>query len=218
MQSIRDQLSQILAGRVCVVGVGSADYGDDAVGLILAERLLEAAVSNTGNYYFGSPRPVAASRESAKLLAQAENAALSRDAATGVRRQTGICVLAAGTNPERHVTWISQAGFDQVLFLDALDFGAEPGTVALLDSAEMRARYPQISTHRIALGTLAELIEAGNRTRVWLLGVQPASLRRGAGLSSKASKTVELLSELLREVHRNPESGTNSRPEEVVAA
>ena len=39
MQSIREQLSQILVGRVCLIGVGNADYGDDAVGLMLAEQL-----------------------------------------------------------------------------------------------------------------------------------------------------------------------------------
>ena len=59
-----------------------------------------------------------------------------------------------------------------------MDFGAAPGSVVFLNSREMAARFPQISTHNISLGMLAKCVEAGGKTRAWLLGAQPESLKR----------------------------------------
>lgn len=99
-------------------------------------------------------------------------------------------VIVAGTVPDR---WISQAaGFDHVIFLDAVEFGGEPGSLVFLDSAEMAARFPQISTHKIALGVLAHWIEGDGRTKAWLLGVQPQSLK-SEGLTEVVQRTLEAL-------------------------
>ena len=70
--------------------------------------------------------------------------------------------------------------FQTVLFLDAVEMGAAPGDVVLLDAREIAARFPQVSTHKLSLGTLARLIEAdGGATRSCLLGVQPQSVGPG---------------------------------------
>ena len=42
--NLREQLECTLRGRVCLMGVGNADYGDDALGVYLAEALVEAGV------------------------------------------------------------------------------------------------------------------------------------------------------------------------------
>jgi len=42
--NLREQLEQALEGRVCFMGVGDADRGDDAFGVRLAQSLLEAGV------------------------------------------------------------------------------------------------------------------------------------------------------------------------------
>ena len=39
----------------------------------------------------------------------------------------------------------------------------------------MAARFPQISTHRLSLGTAGQCVEAGGKTRAWLLG-RPAGI------------------------------------------
>ena len=94
---------------------------------------------------------------------------------------------------------MTDGAFDTVLFLDAVECGAAPGAVVLLDAAEMASRFPQVSTHRISLGLLAQMIEANGRTRVWLLGVQPASLKPDDRLSSAVAASVECLAGLLTE-------------------
>jgi len=150
MNDLRDQLKQCLTGRLCFMGLGNIDYGDDAFGVRLAEALIDCEVPN---------------------------------------------VIIAGTTPDR---WIGRAaGFDHVVFLDAVEFGRDPGSVVFLDSAQMTARFPQVSTHKISLGALAQWLEANGHTKAWLLGVQPESLKPVQQLTPPLQKSLELLVDLL---------------------
>ena len=78
--------------------------------------------------------------------------------------------------------------------------GATAGTVVLLDAREIAARFPQVSTHKLSLGTIARLIEAEGAMRVCLLGVQPEGVGHAAGLSDPVRTTLEILRTLLVEV------------------
>ncbi|MGD0917682.1 MAG: hydrogenase maturation protease [Thermodesulfobacteriota bacterium] len=106
-------------------------------------------------------------------------------------------VLVTHTVPEDHLATLTRGGFDNVVFLDAVSIGAEPGSVVFLDACEIKNRFPQVSTHKLALGMLAGLIESEKTTRVWLLGAQPATLKQGTGLSEPVERTVEILKALL---------------------
>jgi hydrogenase maturation protease len=150
--NLRQQLANWLRGRICIVGLGNPDYGDDGLGVRLAERLIAAGVPN---------------------------------------------VFLAGTSPDRIIGEIAAAVFDKVLFLDAVEFGGPAGAVAMLNSAEMIARYPQISTHKISIGTLARLLEANGTTKVWLLAVQPESMKPESQLAPAAQTTLEIVSDLI---------------------
>jgi hydrogenase maturation protease len=105
-------------------------------------------------------------------------------------------VIIAGTMPDR---WMGEAaGFDRIIFLDAVEFGGAPGAVVFLDSAQMAARFPQISTHKISLGVLAQWAEANGTARVWLLGAQPESVKSQQQLTPTLQNTLELLCDLLK--------------------
>jgi hydrogenase maturation protease len=118
------------------------------------------------------------------------------DCVVGVPGARSI-VLVAGAEPERYVGQLSAGDFATVLFLDVVAMGGAAGSVAILDARGLQARFPQVSTHKLSLGLLARLIEAGGRTRVWLLGVQPATLRAGGRLSAVVSRSVNCLADLL---------------------
>jgi hydrogenase maturation protease len=151
MPDLVQQLEHCLAGRVCFMGLGNVDYGDDGFGVRLAEALTAAGVPD---------------------------------------------VIVAATHPDR---WVGQAaGFDHIVFLDAVEFGREPGAVVFLDSAQMTARFPQISTHKISLGVLAQWIEASGATKAWLLGAQPESLESQQQLTPTLQNTLELVCDLLK--------------------
>ena len=128
------------------------------------------------------------------------------DDALGVRlaeqlQRAGVSTaVVAGTVPENIAGVLARGGYDNVMFLDAVDFGAAPGSVVLMNAAEIQARFPQVSTHKISLGMTARVIEAESRTRVWLLGVQPESLRAGSEMSEPVKQTLQLLAGVLKEV------------------
>lgn len=154
MKNPREQLEQSLTGRVCFMGLGNVEYGDDGFGVRLAEELLAAGVPD---------------------------------------------VIVAGTTPDR---WISHfAGFDHIVFLDAVEFGGAPGSAVFLNSTEIAARFPQISTHKISVGVLARWVELTGSTKAWLLGVQPESLKATQQLTPTLQLTLEALQDLLRTLH-----------------
>jgi len=109
-------------------------------------------------------------------------------------------VFIARTVPENHVTALIKSSFDSLVFIDAVSTGADAGSVVLLQSDEIKSRFPQVSTHKFSLGSLARLIEMESAARVWLLGVQPATLQEGTGLSDAARTTLKLLHRILLEM------------------
>ncbi len=155
---LRAQLERVLQGRVCYLGLGNVDYGDDGFGVRLAEELVYAGVPG---------------------------------------------VVVAETAPERALGFIN-GSYDHLVFIDSVEFGGVPGSVVLLDAAQMASKFPQISTHKIALSTLAKLVETGRKTKAWLLGVQPQSLDSGRQLTPIVQTTLEGLFELLLSVIPKP--------------
>lgn len=158
MKDLRRQLEESVKGRVCLMGLGNLDYGDDGFGVRLAEELLEASVPD---------------------------------------------VIVAGTTPDRYIGRVADGGFDQVVFLDAVDFDGAPGSAVFLSADEMAGRFPQISTHKISLAALAKWVEANGTTRAWLLGVQPESLRPpgiGSAAPPRLTPAVQTTLEVLRDL------------------
>ena len=152
MADLREQLEATLRGRVCFIGVGNVDGGDDGFGVRLAEAIARAGVPD---------------------------------------------VILAGTAPERVISQCANGGFDHLVFLDAVGFDAKPGSATFLNSKEMNARLPQVSTHRISLGVLANFVESGRQTRAWLLGVEPESLKPSPNLSPTVAVTLAIVAELI---------------------
>ncbi|HQL77693.1 MAG TPA: hydrogenase maturation protease [Verrucomicrobiota bacterium] len=205
------------------MGLGNVDYGDDGFGVRLAEALIGADKPETSAEFLSSGGPSATFPLTPTLsLGERGNRLPSRDESRRcnlVLNRTTVLplpkgegwgegngsaelgprhlLLNAGVSPERFIGRLAVEGFDHVIFLDAVEFGGAPGSVVLLDSQEMAARFPQVSTHKLSLGLLARQIEATGRTRAWLLGVQPGSLKPCDALTPAVQATLELLIELL---------------------
>jgi hydrogenase maturation protease len=127
----------------------------------------------------------------------------SGDDAAGIRLAAALQagrvphVDVAGLEPD---SWLCRTAIPRgshLVFLDAADFGAEPGSVTFLSGQLVRTRFPQVSTHRLSLGTLATLVTAQGAAGVWLLGIQPGSLRVGMSLTPPVEQSVRLLRDQL---------------------
>ncbi len=121
-------------------------------------------------------------------------------------REAGLeNVSIAGATPENHVAALGNGRFEAVFFLDAVLSDAEPGAVVLMDATEIKSAFPQVSTHKVSLGTLAGVVGSGTGTKVWLLGVRPASTEMGTFLSGPVRETLRMLTELVPSVKRSEE-------------
>ncbi len=120
----------------------------------------------------------------------------------GVRLAEGLIghgvrdVVVAGADAEQFLGALDPE-LDHLVFLDAVEMEAEPGALVFLDAEEMRTNFPQISTHKISLGTLASCVQNLTGARVWLLGVQPDLVQPSQELTPMMQMTVEVLTDLL---------------------
>jgi Ni,Fe-hydrogenase maturation factor len=149
MRDLREQLERCFQGWVCLVGLGNADYGDDAFGVRLAEALVDSDRDRVESS-IGSSEPELSSAPGAGRRDAAPPGGRSKrplpicDPA-GCEPAPREAVIIAGTNPERLIGQVADENFDHVIFLDAVDFGGPPGAAVILNTDEMVARFPQIS-------------------------------------------------------------------------
>ncbi len=96
----------------------------------------------------------------------------------------------AETAPENFISKIRREKPDAVVIFDAVDFGARAGEVKVFEASE--AAGILLSTHAIPLSKFAKMLEP---SKAWLVGVQPASVEFGQGLSEDVLKSAEKISE-----------------------
>jgi hydrogenase maturation protease len=121
-------------------------------------------------------------------------------------KQWGISdVFEDGPTPERVIPKIRDEGYDTIVFLDAVDAGLEPGSAVILDARRMHSAFPQVSTHKLALSTLAKLAAEGSAAGVWLIGMQPLTLELGkSGLSAEVDSTLHALAQGIVQTMESP--------------
>ena len=83
----------------------------------------------------------------------------------------GVEVFLAGTVPESITGPLRRYQPDHVLFLDAADMGARPGTIAVIEPEQIQASL--VSTHVLPLSVVMEYVERETGAGVTLLGIQP---------------------------------------------
>lgn len=110
----------------------------------------------------------------------------------------GLDVIEADDVPENYVIQITDGTPDVVVLADAVDLGASPGSVAILEKEAM-ARY-EPSTHRVPLGLIAEILQRSSGADVFVLAIQPGRVQMGAVMSVEVARTVASLTELIRRV------------------
>jgi len=128
----------------------------------------------------------------------------------------GVEAIDASEVPENVVGLVAAASPDTVVLVDAVDMGAEPGAVALIERG--RSREYLATTHRAPLDLVMTYLSHETGADVFLLGIQPQHVRFGIGLSGEVAagvtSLVALLSAMLRATSRRATQGT--RPAEEV--
>ncbi|MFW6181019.1 MAG: hydrogenase 3 maturation endopeptidase HyCI, partial [Spirochaetota bacterium] len=176
----------ILEGRTIIVGVGNTLRGDDGAGPALVERLermsdlVHRGHPGRGNHLeqLGHPGRWAGNHD------------------------PRFRYMNAGSAPERFLGKAFRENPDTLLLVDALHLGLPPGCFRIMRLEEVDEACT--STHDLSLNTLVAEAdrclrsgETATGPRVFVLGIQPARLGLGEGLSPPVEEALRLCERLI---------------------
>lgn len=98
--------------------------------------------------------------------------------------------------PENYGGWIVREKLESVVFVDAVDFGGQPGEFRIIPIDKLLISAS--STHRLSLHYLIRYLEDEWDGDAILVGMQPKGLQLGEGLSAEVQAAVTSLAEALR--------------------
>lgn len=89
----------------------------------------------------------------------------------------GVAALDCGEMPDNYVGKVWEQQPEELIIVDACDFGGEPGEIRIFEDGDLeRIASAPLSTHQVPLPMLIGLIQMrqGVARRVRLVGIQPA--------------------------------------------
>jgi hydrogenase 3 maturation protease len=111
-----------------------------------------------------------------------------------LKNKLSIPMLDASDVPENYIGPIESSGANLVLIVDAADFGANPGEIALIELDQLKNFGA--STHSANLSLLFKVIPRDKRPDALLVAIQPASTETGRGLSDAVRDSLDGLEHL----------------------
>jgi hydrogenase 3 maturation protease len=105
-------------------------------------------------------------------------------------------LLDVGEVPESYFGRILAAQADTIVLVDAADFGAEPGDLAILEAEDVTACC--LSTHQIPLDLFFRYIKEQSRADMFALGIQPARIGLGESMSPAVMDSLQALARMLQ--------------------
>ena len=115
--------------------------------------------------------------------------------ATALKKRFPLFSFSEHDGVEGTVLDISEREEDAtVIFVDAADLRASPGTMKLVPSEKIKST--EITTHRVAVALMASLVErAGKRAAV--ICIQPKDLTFGGPVTKEVEGTIKALTDIL---------------------
>jgi len=107
-------------------------------------------------------------------------------------------LIDAGTVPENYIQRIIKKAPRTLLIIDAIDFGAEAGTIKVFKPQQLNSHI--ISTHTLSPRLFVDIIRRSIKVDVYFIGIQPAQTQLGQSVSPAVSLAIERLTGVLTEV------------------
>lgn len=109
----------------------------------------------------------------------------------------GLVLLDAGDKPENIIDKAIALKPFRAVIIDAANFNGQVGEARVIDHNHIPAST--LSTHTFPLPVVAKMIEEDARAQVIFLGIQPAKIELGEGLSEAVKSTAEEIIKLITE-------------------
>jgi len=111
-----------------------------------------------------------------------------------------ICVevIDSGTVPENYIQPIIKKTPQNLLIIDAIDFGASPGAIKIFKPEQLDSSVT--STHTLSPRLFADMVCQSIKVDVYFLGIQPVHTRLGDSMSPQVYQAVRQLAQTLIDV------------------
>ena len=108
-------------------------------------------------------------------------------------RDAGVCVelIDVGTVPENYIQPIIKKAPQNLLIIDAIDFGASAGTIKIFKPEQLNSLVT--STHTLSPHLFVDMIRQEIDVDVHFIGIQPAQTQLGQPISPQVSHSIQLL-------------------------
>ncbi len=107
-------------------------------------------------------------------------------------------LIDAGTVPENYIQPIIKKAPQNLIIIDAIDFGASPGTVRIFKPEQLSSFAS--STHTLSPRLFIDVICRQIDVDVYVVGVQPAQTKLGQSVSAGVNKAVQLIARSLSRI------------------
>ena len=92
-----------------------------------------------------------------------------------------------GDIPENYTGPVREYQPDTILFIDAVDFGGQPGEVIFLEPEALEDN--RFNTHRPSLRLVMEYLKIETGSEISFIGIQPGTIVPGSGLTPAVEDT-----------------------------
>lgn len=115
-------------------------------------------------------------------------------------RDAGICaeLIDAGSVPENYIQPIIKKAPQNLLVIDAVDFGAPAGTINILKPEQLSSFA--FSTHTLSPRLFIDMVCRDIKVDVYFVGIQPAHTQVGQTISVQVSEAIQQLTQAFIEV------------------
>jgi len=111
-----------------------------------------------------------------------------------------ICadVIDTGTVPENYIQKIIGKAPQNLLIVDAIDYGETPGAIRLFKPEKLSSHI--ISTHSLSPRLFVDMICQNINVDVYFIGIQPSQMQLGQPLSTQVKLAIEQLAKALTQI------------------
>jgi hydrogenase 3 maturation protease len=107
-------------------------------------------------------------------------------------------VIDTGTVPENYIQKIIKKAPQNLLIIDAIDFGASAGTINIFKPEQLGSFV--LSTHTLSPRLFVDIICGSIQADVYFIGIQPAQVQLGQPISEQVNEAIQRLTGTLAEI------------------
>ena len=115
-------------------------------------------------------------------------------------QDAGVCaeLIDAGTVPENYIQPIIKKAPQNLIIIDAINFGASAGTIKIFKPEQLSSLVT--STHTLSHHLFVDMIRREIAVDVHFIGIQPAQTQLGQSISQQVSHSIQLLVSALSKI------------------